>query len=179
MANRKAMAEIVAELHKEPPMLLKSVGYLMHRTWSNGSDVWWDYIDKPGMTLAQIAPERRWPLFEDDQLCVCTPDYAAVCSPDHGSIARHGVENLAPEGRFMWQLEPYMTAAEYKQARAENLVPSEGHLLTPMRGPCGLRHLKLVVKAAWKGPERMKHDDHTAVASMQLQARAVSHNSAT
>ena len=114
MANRTAMAEIVAELHKEPPMLLKSVGYLMHRTWSNGSDVWWDYIDKPGMTLAQIAPERRWPLFEDDQLCVCTPDYAAVCSPDHGSIARHGVENLAPEGRFMWQLEPYMTAAEYK-----------------------------------------------------------------
>ena len=108
------------------------------------------------MTLAQIAPERRWPLFEDDQLCVCTPDYAAVCSPDHGSIARHGVENLAPEGRFMWQLEPYMTAAEYKQARAENLVPSEGHLLTPMRGPCGLRHLKLVVKAARKGPHPIR-----------------------
>ena len=54
-------------------------------------------------------------------------DYAAVCSPDHMSIARHGVENLTPEGRFMWRLEPYMTAAEYKQARAENLVPSEGH----------------------------------------------------
>ena len=153
------MAEIVAEMHTRwfcfkgfASLLLKNIGY---RTWSDGptwshhgSDAWWDHIDKTELALAQIAPERRWPLFEDDQLCVCTPDYAAVCSPDHMSIARHGVENLAPEGRFMWQLEPYMTAAEYKQARAENLVPSEGHLLTPMRGPCGPRHLKLVMRAA-------------------------------
>ena len=72
------------------------------------------------------------------------------------SIERHGVENLVPEGRFMWQLEPYMTAAEYKQARAENLVPSEGHFLTSMHGPCGPRHLKLVVRAARKGPHPIR-----------------------
>ena len=86
----------------------------------------WDNAVRNESVLALIAPERRWPLFEDDQLCTCSPDYASVCSPDHESIERHGVENLAPEGCFMWKTELFMSAAEYKQARAENLVPREG-----------------------------------------------------